>query len=214
MSFLDYHDRDYLRNTNVMQPSGLITDVKSIADRVKETRTKLGWSQADLAKRVGVSQGTIGNIESGFRKQPRELLALARALDVDPNWLESGKGHEKSFGETSKGEPEQTTVDIDSTTSVSVQDGSDPMQSMPTLGATILHFAALLAAVTPLGRKSIAPLLASVVDDPESAISAAKMADAIATSQHIEMRDADMARLLSSGHSRPVETDAAPLGKK
>lgn len=39
-----------------------------------------------------MSQGTIGNIESGERKRPRELLAIARALYANPEWLETGRG--------------------------------------------------------------------------------------------------------------------------
>lgn len=197
-----------------MQPSGLITDVKSIADRVKEARQKLGWSQARLAKEAGVSQGTIGNIESGVRKQPRELLSLASALNVSPNWLESGKGPESPNSGAPKGEPVQGSFSMGDTTSVFTQDGRDPMQSMPTIGATILHLAALMAAINPMGRKSIAPLLASIAEQPDQAVGAAKMADAIASSQHVETRVADIARALNMSYADPVETDLSPLGKK
>ena len=49
-------------------------------------------SQADLARAAGVSPGTIGNIEAGTRRSPRELLAIAAATKVRPEWLKSGKG--------------------------------------------------------------------------------------------------------------------------
>lgn len=51
-------------------------------------------SQGDVASNAGVSQGTIGNIESGARKNPRELLAIAAAVGVNAEWLKSGKGAE------------------------------------------------------------------------------------------------------------------------
>lgn len=73
-----------------MQSAGQITSVKTIADRLKEERSTRGWSQLDLAKAAAVSQGTIGNIESGARKQPRELLKIAAALEVRPEWLQDG----------------------------------------------------------------------------------------------------------------------------
>jgi transcriptional regulator with XRE-family HTH domain len=79
----------------VMQDVGQITKVKNlrtIAERMKELREARGWSQEQLAEKAGVTQGTIGNIESGLRKQPRQLLALAKALDVEPDWLQSGQG--------------------------------------------------------------------------------------------------------------------------
>lgn len=86
-----YHVRDYHGNTNVMQAPRLITDVNTIANRTKERREALGMTQGQLAKLAGVSQGTIANIENGIRKQPRELLSIAKALQVHPEWLQSGK---------------------------------------------------------------------------------------------------------------------------
>ena len=65
--------------------------MKTIAERVKAVRQELGWSQVRLAAEVGVSQSSIGNIESGFRQRPRELVSIAKALQVSPEWLETGK---------------------------------------------------------------------------------------------------------------------------
>lgn len=52
-------------------------------------------SQAELAKKAGVSQSTIGNLESGFRKSPKYVLTIATALGVDPMWLQYGSGLQK-----------------------------------------------------------------------------------------------------------------------
>lgn len=92
MGHFRYHVRDYHENTNVKQVDGLITCVTSIGDRIKWARKQRKMSQAELAKSAGVSQGTIGNAESGIRDRPRELLAIARALRASPAWLESGSG--------------------------------------------------------------------------------------------------------------------------
>jgi transcriptional regulator with XRE-family HTH domain len=78
-------------NTNVMQPCCEITNVSTIGDRLKQAREALGLSQGDVAGKAGVSQGTIGNLESGLRKNPRELLAIAAAVGVSPVWLKTGK---------------------------------------------------------------------------------------------------------------------------
>lgn len=75
-----------------MQMACQITSVKTIADRLKEARTARDWSQEDLAAASKVSQGTIGNVESGARKRPRELLKIAAALGVRPEWLQDGEG--------------------------------------------------------------------------------------------------------------------------
>lgn len=75
-----------------MQSLDQITTVKTIADRLKEERQARGLSQEGLAKAAKVSQGTIGNIESGARRRPRELLKIAGALKVRPEWLQNGEG--------------------------------------------------------------------------------------------------------------------------
>lgn len=75
-----------------MQARTTITLVNSIADRLKQAREDKGLSQPALAERAGVTQGTIGNVEAGLRKNPRELLAIAAALGVEAEWLKSGRG--------------------------------------------------------------------------------------------------------------------------
>ena len=69
-----------------------ITDVIHIAERLKAAREEANLTQEQLADAAGVSQGTIANIESGIRKNPRELLAIAKAAHVNPEWLKTGKG--------------------------------------------------------------------------------------------------------------------------
>lgn len=92
VQFCCYHDRDSALNTNVMQLPGSITSVNTLAERLKWARERKGWGQEQLAAKAGVSQGTIGNAESGLRKKPRDLVAIAIALEVSPAWLETGKG--------------------------------------------------------------------------------------------------------------------------
>lgn len=64
----------------------------SIAARLILARTRLQLTQEEVAKRAGVTQGTIGNIEADLRRNPRELLAIAAAVGVRPEWLRDGKG--------------------------------------------------------------------------------------------------------------------------
>jgi transcriptional regulator with XRE-family HTH domain len=67
-----------------------------IAQRMVEARGQR--SQQDIATAAGVSQSTIGNIEAGERKRPRELLRIAAALGVSPVWLETGEGDPQDAG--------------------------------------------------------------------------------------------------------------------
>ena len=60
----------------------------SMADRIRQARKAKGYSQSRLASILDVSQGTIGNYESGI-STPKEpiLFNLMSALDVDANYL-------------------------------------------------------------------------------------------------------------------------------
>lgn len=64
----------------------------SIGDRIKQVRTDRKMSQADLAKKVGVSQGTIGHIEAGRNDSSRYLVKIAAVLRVRAEWLQTGRG--------------------------------------------------------------------------------------------------------------------------
>jgi len=57
--------------------------------RVKAIRKWRGMKQIELARKAGVTQGALSDIESGRRSPSAELTAkIAAALDVDPSWLE------------------------------------------------------------------------------------------------------------------------------
>lgn len=54
-----------------------------LGELVKERRKRLGWTQADLADRIGASPAYISQIETGARKWPRELIPdLSDALGL------------------------------------------------------------------------------------------------------------------------------------
>ena len=59
-------------------------DGNGIGDRLKEYRKGLGMSQADLARKSGVSAPYVSELESGLGKRPSGeiLLRLANALEV------------------------------------------------------------------------------------------------------------------------------------
>ena len=61
--------------------------------RVKRLREETGTTVATLALEVGVSEGSIRQIEAGAVKFPSFLvgLRLARYLDVDPYYLALGE---------------------------------------------------------------------------------------------------------------------------
>ena len=53
-----------------------------LTNSLKDERARLGWTQAELADRVGVSRKTINTVENGVFV-PSTLLALKLALAID-----------------------------------------------------------------------------------------------------------------------------------
>ncbi len=51
-----------------------------------------GWTQKQLAVAAGVNQSDVSKIERGDSQTTVNLLALARALEVAPDWLDTGVG--------------------------------------------------------------------------------------------------------------------------
>ena len=64
----------------------------TIGQRIKMARKNAGLSQAELARRVGVSQPGIANWESGVHDpRPLMLVRLADALQLSQDWLAAGQ---------------------------------------------------------------------------------------------------------------------------
>lgn len=70
-------------------------DMERLQDRLKQARTQAGLTQAELAKKVGISQPTYSELESGRSDGTKYILRIAAELDVNPFWLAEGKGQEK-----------------------------------------------------------------------------------------------------------------------
>lgn len=72
--------------------------------RIKRVRNHLGFSQEEFCKKLGVSQFTLSNYETGKRfPDTRFLLKLKELANVDLNWLIWG---DKTLDALCPGEPE------------------------------------------------------------------------------------------------------------
>lgn len=67
--------------------------IAMMKERIKRARRERGWSQAELARRMSVTQPSVAEWESG-RKAPnmKNLVRLAKLLDVGFEWLSTGRG--------------------------------------------------------------------------------------------------------------------------
>ena len=72
----------------------------SIANRIKQKRLELGFTQVELARKAGIKQPSLNAIETGKAKNMRAstLKGIAKALRVSVEWIETGA--------TRVGEPE------------------------------------------------------------------------------------------------------------
>lgn len=70
----------------------------NIGERIKERRKELGLNQAALAKAASISQQAISKLEVGKSVKSVELVAIARALNVTTEWLETGQEPKDRWG--------------------------------------------------------------------------------------------------------------------
>ncbi len=62
----------------------------TLAERLRSRRKEVGWTQEQLAQRVGSSQAVIQKIENGKSLRPRKIEEIARVLETSPAWLMFG----------------------------------------------------------------------------------------------------------------------------
>jgi len=136
----------------VIAARGTITDVKTLADRVREARKSKGWTQAELAKEAGVGQSAIGNIEAGKRSNPQTLTAIGAALGRRPKWLLRGEPPEfedDDSGQTMGKEPR-------------------PKSPKPSVAAALAMLEPLFAPLSVDARKSVAILIEGWIFNPRN----------------------------------------------
>ncbi len=62
----------------------------SLSQRLSDIMKEQNITEAALGKKAGISQQAINKIVKGETQKPRNLIAIASALNVDPIWLVSG----------------------------------------------------------------------------------------------------------------------------
>lgn len=82
----------YIGNYLVM---GILMVGLTCGDRVREARTRLGYSQAVLAKKADVSQAAISKIENNDTDNSKYIASVAKALNTSMDYLIYGQEYIK-----------------------------------------------------------------------------------------------------------------------
>jgi len=64
----------------------------SIGTRIREARKSVKMTQAQLAKKSGIVQSTLSELETGASDGTSFVASIAAALGVNALWLQTGKG--------------------------------------------------------------------------------------------------------------------------
>lgn len=73
---------------------------ETIGALIKQLRLKQGWTQAELANKLGVTQGIIGHYECGNRKPKKEtLIKLSKVFNCDINIFLASKAGISNYTE-------------------------------------------------------------------------------------------------------------------
>lgn len=65
--------------------------MSDLGKRIEAARLHLGLTQAELGEKLHLTQQAINRIESGLTKNPRNLPAIAKALNVEVSFLLTGE---------------------------------------------------------------------------------------------------------------------------
>ena len=67
-----------------------------MGDRIRMAREFAGFTQTELAEKIGIKQQSLQAVESGETLMPRKLNKYAEVLGVNLNWILTGEGLMKS----------------------------------------------------------------------------------------------------------------------
>lgn len=64
---------------------------RALGARIEQVRTTLGWSQAEVAKKVGLTRTSVTNIEAGRQRMLlHDVETFAHAFGMTPRSLMKG----------------------------------------------------------------------------------------------------------------------------
>jgi transcriptional regulator with XRE-family HTH domain len=65
----------------------------TLGQRIRAARKHAGLTQVQLAEAAGISQQTVSLLETDQQDESASVVAIARACNVNPFWLQLEEGH-------------------------------------------------------------------------------------------------------------------------
>jgi len=103
--------------------------METLGKRLRSTRKNNNFNQAELAKKSGVSQQLISQIENEKIKSTNDIFSLSDALNVNAKWLATGIG-DMNTGATNKGDTKEEMQFLNLLRSVTADQRKEMMQSL------------------------------------------------------------------------------------
>ena len=109
---------------------------ETLGERLKFAREKKKYTQMEVAKRLGITNGTISGYERNYRDPDTETLnKLANLYDVSPNWLLGNK--KESENSLPKSKIDEIVKRVEDKLNVSLSDDPVIMESLENYLTTI-----------------------------------------------------------------------------
>lgn len=93
-------------NVHMPRPKDMPSNLLTVGQRIRWWRQHLKISQGKFAKAVGISQGTLSDLENDRQAGSGKLHLMAAELGLNPHYLETGKGEPEA--EYSQEPPQET----------------------------------------------------------------------------------------------------------
>ena len=81
-------------SSTLYENATMLSEMKTLAERITFVRESLGLSQAEFARKIGVSRSAANQIELGITQNLKAstIIAIERISGFNGQWIESGKG--------------------------------------------------------------------------------------------------------------------------
>ena len=86
-----------------------------LKDRIKQARKHARLTQKELSKKIGITQPSLSELETGKSLSTSYIASIARACGVDPFWLESGQSKITSNAVSSQIKEESAYYQVEET---------------------------------------------------------------------------------------------------